>query len=149
MNLWDLTQQIKYFNTMTRDHLQMFWLSDDKVCTGKWPGNWTCLLQNQWPVHGCFVQKVYQNISMGTKKNEPSTWRACLFMSVLILILKNVIYMFFLKRSDQQTIQAPIAGSKQLQDHPELKKGEEHYWLHHSGWLNSITFGQQAARLSI
>eukprot|EP00913_Durusdinium_trenchii_P019915 g18720.t1 len=27
-------------------------------------------------------------------------------------------------------------------DHPELKKGEELYWLHHAGWLTSITFGQ-------
>lgn len=28
------------------------------------------------------------------------------------------------------------------EDHPELKKGEELYWLHHAGWLTSITFGQ-------
>ena len=34
------------------------------------------------------------------------------------------------------------AGS---QDHPELKKGEELYWLHHAGWLTSITFGQYVA----
>lgn len=32
-----------------------------------------------------------------------------------------------------------------VQDHPELKKGEELYWLHHAGWLTSITFGQYVA----
>lgn len=28
------------------------------------------------------------------------------------------------------------------EDHPDLKKGEEFYYLHHAGWLTSITFAQ-------
>ena len=32
------------------------------------------------------------------------------------------------------------------EDHPELKKGEEFYYLHHAGWLTSITFAQYDAR---
>ena len=43
------------------------------------------------------------------------------------------------KRGKRKSTSVPVQ-----EDHPELKQGEEYYWLNHSNYLTSISFGQEA-----